>query len=178
VDPLTGELVRLRAWRAADVAVLDADLHDDVAAWSRATYARWRPTGPEHSVYRPVEPSDGVARFAVDTLAGAELAGIAVLGDIDAHRRGAALGLFPRPACRGRGLAVDVVRVLCRYGFAVLGLHRVHLDTLADNHPMRRTAERAGFRPEGRYREAVWAMGRFHDAVAYGLVAGERGRDG
>ena len=43
---------------------------------------------------------------------------------IDLHYRRAHLGLSPRPAFRGRGLGTDMVVALCRYGFAVRGLHR------------------------------------------------------
>lgn len=171
---LTGELVRLRARLDADVPILQAELYDDVAIWSRATFDRWLPISPNHSVYRPGEPSDTVARFSIETLVGGELAGIAVLSEIDPHNQRASIGLFLVPSCRGKGLAVDTVRVLCDYGFTVLGLRRMYLDTLADNHAMRRTAERAGFRPEGTFREAAWVMGRFHDVVAYSLLAGER----
>jgi RimJ/RimL family protein N-acetyltransferase len=172
MEALTGELVRLRARVDADVPILHAELYEDVATWSRSSFDRWRPTSPEHSKYRPEEPADDVARFSVETLAGAELAGIAVLAGIDAHGRTGFVGLSLRPGWRGRGLAVDVVRVLCHYGFTVLGLHRLQLDTLADNEAMRRAAERAGFREEGVYREATWVMGRFHDVVQYGLLAG------
>lgn len=171
---LTGELVRLRARLDSDVPVLQSDLYDDVAIWSRATFDRWLPISPDRSVYRPGEPSDRVARFSVVTLAGDELAGIAVLSEIDTHNRSASLGLFLRPSLRGRGLAVDIVRVLCDYGCTVLGLRRMFLDTLADNQAMQRTAERAGFRREGVFREAAWVMGRFHDVVAFSLLAGER----
>ncbi|HEY1571547.1 MAG TPA: GNAT family protein [Pseudonocardiaceae bacterium] len=171
---LTGELVRLRARLDADVPILHADLYDDVTVWSRATFDRWLPISPDLSVYRPGEPSDKVARFSVETLVGDELAGIAVLAEIDPHNRSASLGLFLRPSCRGKGLGVDIVRVLCDYGFTVLGLRRMYLDTLADNHAMQRAAERAGFRPEGTFREAARVMGRFHDVVAYSLLAGER----
>lgn len=171
MEPLTGDLVRLRARIDADVPVLDAELHADVAIWSRATYNPWRPTPADHSTFRLTEPTAGMARFSVEMLADSELAGIAVLAEIEAQQRSASLGLFLRPTCRGRGLAVDVVRVLCHYGFTVLGRHRLHLNTLADNHAMRRTAERAGFRQDGVLREAVWVLGRFHDVVTFSLLA-------
>jgi RimJ/RimL family protein N-acetyltransferase len=66
-----------------------------------------------------------------------------------------------------------VLRVLCRYAFAVLGLHSVSLGTVADNHAMVKSAERAGFRHAGVRRDAVWIMGRFVDAVAFDLLASE-----
>jgi hypothetical protein len=80
-------------------------------------------------------------------------------------------GHTSRRAFRGRGLGADVVVALCEYGFAVRGLHRLQVDTLAGNTAMIRAAERAGFVPEGRLRQAAWAGGDFADVVILGLLA-------
>ena len=89
-------------------------------------------------------------------------------GDRTAH-----LGLSLRPAFRGRGLGTDVVLALCEYGFAVRGLHRLQVDTLAGNTAMIRAASRAGFVQEGRLRRAAWVDGEFADEVILGLLASE-----
>ncbi len=89
------------------------------------------------------------AVFAVTELATGELAGEALLWGIDLHNRSAHVGLALRPASRGRGLGGDAVRVLCHYGFAIRGLHRLQLETLPDNHAMMAAAVRAGFTREG-----------------------------
>jgi RimJ/RimL family protein N-acetyltransferase len=83
------------------------------------------------------------------------------------------IGAALRPSFRGKGLGTDIVRVLCHYGFAVLGLHSVRLGTLADNHGMIKAAERAGFTREGVVREVAWIMGAWADGVTYGLLASE-----
>ena len=94
-------------------------------------------------------PADA-AVFAVTELATGELAGEALLWGIDLHNRSAHVGIALRPAFRGRGLGADAVRVLCRYGFAIRGLHRLQLETLADNHAMIAVAERSGSPARGR----------------------------
>jgi RimJ/RimL family protein N-acetyltransferase len=172
---LRGELVGLRARHDADVPILDTELHDDVVTTSRAGWRPWQPISPDTraSEYRIREPEADVARFSVVTLADGELAGIAVLGDIDPHNRSASLGLILRPAHRGKGLAVDVVRVLCHYGFVVLGLNRLQMDTLVDNDAMLRTAERAGFQREGVFRQAAWILGHHVDTVMFSMLAQE-----
>jgi hypothetical protein len=48
-----------------------------------------------------------------------------------------------------------------RYGFATLGLHRLQLETLADNEPMMRAAIRSGFLVEGTLRRSAWTTGVF-----------------
>ncbi len=170
---LTGELVRLRARHEADTAILDLELHDDVGTEARGSRRPWRPvlSGSEHSSYRIREPNAEQASFSVVELASDTLAGTAGLWGIDGHNRSAHLGLGLRPTFRGKGLGRDIVRVLCYYGFTVLGLHRLQIDTLADNHAMLTAAERAGFTRETRIRQCVWALGGFVDEITLGLLA-------
>ncbi len=165
----------LRARHEADVPILDEELNGDVLHTSRSDRSPWRPMvpGAQGSRYRIVEPNDSFAPFSVVELASGTLAGAAVLGDIDPHGRLASLGMALRPAFRGKGLATDIVRVLCHYGFTVLGLHRLQVETLVDNHPMLKAAERAGFRREGVLRDGGWVMGEFLDLVVLGLLTTE-----
>ena len=139
----------------------------------RADSRPWRPVpvGSAASPYALSEPRDDVAVFSVVELAGGELAGEALLRAIDLHNRTAHLGLSLRPAFRGRGRGADVVAALCEYGFAVRGLHRLQVATLAGNTAMIRAAERAGFVPEGRLRQAAWAGRDFAGVVILGLLA-------
>jgi RimJ/RimL family protein N-acetyltransferase len=60
--------------------------------------------------------------------------------------------------------------VLCHYGFAIRGLHRLRITTLADNHPMIAAAVRAGFVLEGTARETAWIDGAFADGVTLSLL--------
>jgi RimJ/RimL family protein N-acetyltransferase len=116
------------------------------------------------------DPDEDTARFSVVESISDELAGDALLWDIDTHNRFAHIGISLRPAFRGRGLALDTVRVLCRYGFAIRGLRRLQIETLADNAAMLRTAANAGFVREGVLRKAAWVNGGFIDDVILGLL--------
>jgi RimJ/RimL family protein N-acetyltransferase len=95
------------------------------------------------------------------------------LWGIDSHHRSAHIGLALRPAFRGKGLGTDVVRVLCHYGFVVLGLHRLQIDTLTDNHAMIHAAEKVGFQREVVHRQETWVLGEFADEVVFGLLERE-----
>ena len=168
--------VGLRARDQADIAVLHAELYEDIATHMRADSRPWRPipAGSSASPYAIGEPRDDVACFSAVELVSGELAGEALLWAIDLHNRTAHLGLSLRPAFRGRGLGTDVVLALCEYGFAVRGLHRLQVDTLASNTAMIRAASRAGFVREGMLRGAAWVDGEFADEVILGLLASDR----
>jgi RimJ/RimL family protein N-acetyltransferase len=166
---LRGEKVELRAREEADIAVLHAELYNDVATRSRADSRPWRPLAADssESPYRVREERDDAACFSLVERAGGELAGEALLWGIDLHNRNAHIGISLRPGFRGRGLATDALAVLCRYGFEIRGLHRLQLETLADNVPMIKAAERAGFALEGTLRRAAWIGGTFADEVIF-----------
>jgi RimJ/RimL family protein N-acetyltransferase len=176
---LHGKLTGLRARLPEDVDILHAELYNDVQTRVRADTRPWvpLPSGPASPYWVPAREGEAsganAAIFSVVELATDELAGDALLWAIDRHNRSAHVGISLRAAFRGRGLGVDVVRVLCRYGFAILGLHRLQIETLSDNHAMIAIAERVGFVREGVTRSSEWVNGSFADAVIFGLIADE-----
>jgi len=172
---LRGEVAGLRAREDSDVPILHAELYDDVATRVRADSRPWRPipAGAAGSPYRMEGRDEDTAAFSVVHLASGELAGEALLWGIDRHNRSAHLGISLRPGFRRRGLGTDTVRVLCGYGFAILGLQRLQAETLADNAAMIAAATRAGFVPEGTLRRAAWVNGRFADEVVLGMLAAD-----
>jgi RimJ/RimL family protein N-acetyltransferase len=135
---LRGELTGLRAPTDTDIEVFETELLTDVETRIRATGRLWLPVAPgaADSPYRQPQDRDTVVRCLVAELATGDLAGESVMSGIDLHNRRAEIGLVLRPAFRGRRLGTDVVRVLCHYGFAIRGLHRLQITTLADNHAM------------------------------------------
>jgi RimJ/RimL family protein N-acetyltransferase len=177
---LRGKLTGLRARLPQDVDILHRELYDDVKTRVRADSRPWvpLPAGPASPYWAEAQPGEAAraanaAIFSVVELATDELAGEALLWAIDRHNRSAHVGISLRPAFRGRGFGLDVVRVLCRYGFAILGLHRLQVETLSDNHAMIAIAERAGFVREGVTRGSEWVNGEFADVVIFGLLAEE-----
>jgi RimJ/RimL family protein N-acetyltransferase len=170
--------VGLRARDEADIAILHAELYEDIATYVIADSRPWRPipAGSSASPYAIGEPRDDVALFSVVELVSDELAGAALLWAIDSHNQSAHLGLSLRPSFRGRGLGTDVTLALCEYGFAVRGLHRLQVDTLASNAAMISAAVRAGFAQEGTLRGADWVNGEFADEVILGLLASDWAR--
>jgi len=171
---LRGERVGLRAREQADVGALHSELYEDVAGRSRADTRAWRPIPVGlGSPFAVGDPTDRTAAFSVVELGTGELAGEALLWNIDLHNRVGHLGMSLRPVFRGRGFGTDVVRVLTGYGFATRGLHRLQVETLADNQAMLAAATRVGYRQEGLLRKSAWVNGAFGDEVILGLLAEE-----
>ncbi|GGV31143.1 GNAT family N-acetyltransferase [Streptomyces spectabilis] len=170
---LRGDKVGLRARHEDDIPILQAELNDDVVNYSRSDTRPWRPVTPgsKDSQFVVDDKEQRHVSFSVVELGGGTLVGDAVLWNIDNHNRSAHIGLGLLPSARGKGYGTDVVAVLSHYGFVVRGLHRLQIETLADNPAMLRSAERNGFVREGVLRSSAWVMGEFVDEVLLGLLA-------
>jgi RimJ/RimL family protein N-acetyltransferase len=168
-------MIGLRAIQNSDIEVFEAELMNDVDTRMRSDNRPWRPLAPgsPHSPFRVPDDQPDTVPFAAVELTTGELVGEALLWGIDLHNRNAHIGLALRPAFRGKGLGTDIVRVLCRYGFAVRGLYRLQVETLTDNHAMIAAATRAGFVTEGTLRRCAWVDGDFADVVILGQLTSE-----
>ena len=96
------------------------------------------------------------------------------LGPIDWISREAALGLLiGEKSFWGQGYGTEAVRLILDYAFKRLNLHKVCLGVHA-NHPEAIGAyKRAGFREEGRLREAAFIWGEYVDGLRMGVLREE-----
>jgi RimJ/RimL family protein N-acetyltransferase len=73
----------------------------------------------------------------------------------------------------GRGLGTEATQLMLGHAFERLGLHRVGLSVFSYNLRAIRSYEKAGFRIEGRLREAILRDGRYWDEIQMGVLAEE-----
>jgi RimJ/RimL family protein N-acetyltransferase len=113
------------------------------------------------------------AHFAiVEGRTGELLGSISLMRFAWEHARGEVGYLLGREA-RGQGHATRALRVICAWGFAVLGLERIDLYAATGNAASQRVAQRAGFTREAILRSYHVQLGAPLDMVAYGLLPGE-----
>ncbi len=72
-----------------------------------------------------------------------------------------------------QGYGTDAMRVILRYGFTELNLHRVSLNVFEYNARALRVYEKLGFVEEGRLREFVQREGRRWDFIFMGILRDE-----
>jgi len=75
----------------------------------------------------------------------------------------------------GNGYATEAARVILRFGFEELGLHRVYATTLAVNKGSARVLEKLGMRLEARELEKEFIKGRWLDSLTYAILEREWG---
>jgi len=100
--------------------------------------------------------------------------GVARLHHLDRENARAryAIGIYD-PNARGHGYGTEATRLVLRYAFDTLSLHRVDLRVLAFNQQGIACYEKCGFRREGIEREGAYIAGRWESDVIMSILEDE-----
>jgi RimJ/RimL family protein N-acetyltransferase len=72
-----------------------------------------------------------------------------------------------------KGYGTEAARLIIKYGFEQLNLHRISSTAYAFNERSLRLHKKVGFKEEGWQREAVFKNGKYQDVVVFGLLREE-----
>jgi RimJ/RimL family protein N-acetyltransferase len=110
----------------------------------------------------------------VRTPEGWRLVGNCSFFDLDWRNRCCEIGIFiGDKEFWGRGYGTQVMRLMLNYGFNTLNLNRVYLRVYESNPRGIRCYEKAGFRHEGRLRQAIFQDGRYIDLLMMSVIRSE-----
>jgi ribosomal-protein-alanine N-acetyltransferase len=175
---LEGERVRLRLPASRDYREW-SQLRGESRAFLERWEPRWMPDELERSAWRlrlsrfreDYAQGTAIAFFLFERQSG-RLAGGITLGNI---RHGVSqsghIGYWIGERYGGRGLMTDAVKVLARFSFETLRLHRIEAACIPDNARSIRVLEKAGFRREGLLRSYLKINGLWQDHYLYARIA-------
>jgi RimJ/RimL family protein N-acetyltransferase len=170
-----GELVRLVAPEPdRDAPILSRWTHD--AEFMQLLGSEpVRPLAPSQ-VKKEHEPGNGEApfRFLIQTRATETMIGFIRLVSVGWSHGFSALEVgIGEPAERSRGYGSEALRLMLRFAFDELNVHRVGAVVPGYNDGALRFFQRAGFVVEARRRDAVHRFGRRWEALHLGMLRGE-----
>lgn len=165
----------LRPWELGDLPALTAACND-------SEIARWLPMIPS-----PYSEDDGTAYLEMSlenwergeaynfAILDAESGGLAGSITVRVLRFGIGhFGYWVAAQARGRGVATEALKALCRWGVDTLDLKRMELLTDPQNTASQRVAENAGFQREGILRSSLeYRDGTRRDSVIFSLLPDE-----
>ena len=112
-----------------------------------------------------------VVQFMICEVAGDKPVGSVYIRDIDYTHHKAEYGIFIGDAqARGRGYGTAAARLMIKYCFQELKLHRLFLRVYAKNQQAIRSYEKAGFTKEAHLREDVCIDGTYEDIILMGII--------
>lgn len=79
------------------------------------------------------------------------------------------IGIFD-PAYHGMGIGTAATKLLLKYGFETMHLHRIDLKVLEYNRRAIRCYEKCGFQQEGVLRESAYIDGKFYADILMGIL--------
>ena len=171
--------ITIRPYRAQDIerhhAAVCASV-DDVAPWldwchegyTRAESQMWIASRPEAWAQQTA-----YSFAVVDALDGAFLGGCG-LNQVNPAHGLANMGYWVRSDRTKQGIATRAARLIARFGFETLALHRIEILMQPNNRGSRRVAERLGAVYEGRCRHRIVSHGSPCDALLYSLLPSDR----
>jgi RimJ/RimL family protein N-acetyltransferase len=174
IQPLEGRLVRLRAREPEDEPSLYRWFNDPEV--TRHLTVRYPLSHAQEKSFLDSAGAPAYANvsLAVETIAEGQLIGGVGLHGASAENRAAELGIaIGEKSHWDGGYGTDTMRVICRFGFEMMNLHRIELLVYASNERAIHVYEKVGFVLEGRRRDAVFKYGRYDDVIVMGLLEGE-----
>jgi len=102
-----------------------------------------------------------------------DFVGVIRMDEIDRVNRSARIGADVVPAMRGQGYGTRIYKALLKYCFDYMGMHRAWLLVLDTNEVGKKLYFNAGFKLEGKHRDAIWRNGQFIDYLAMSILEDE-----
>jgi RimJ/RimL family protein N-acetyltransferase len=177
-DLFTGQLVRLGSENPQMLA-------ENFSRWNQdSEYSRLLDSEParlwsvrKNKEWFEEEPKAGTPDyflFTILTLAEDKLIGFIAFEGINWTNRDTyvAIGIGEREYW-GKGYGTEAMRLMLRYGFTELNLHRVALTVYEYNSRGIRSYEKCGFKHEGRIREFILRDGKRWDMLHMGILRQE-----
>ena len=168
---LEGKLVRLRPVEREDLPNYIQWVNDpDVLAY----FGTYLPYNMDREIawFEGMNQDASVINFAIE-YEGRHVGGCGLL-NINHRNQSAEAGLFIGDKDMwDKGLGRDALRILLDYGFDQLNFHRIYLRVFAENGRAMHVYEKVGFVHEGRFREAEWRHGRWHDMLFMSVLRHE-----
>lgn len=111
--------------------------------------------------------------WAMVSKADGHMIGTCGFSKIECPQNAAEIGYVLNPAYRGQGLVAEAAERVLRFGFDVLGLHRVEARYMVGNDASRRVMEKLGMQFEGVRRGSMLVKGAYRDIGICSVLVNE-----
>ena len=169
---ISGKYIGLRAIEKEDLPMM---LHWRNSPQFRRYFREYRELNimNQESWFENVVQKDrNTIMFSIVDLKKGSLIGACGLCYIDWINRNADFSLYigASEAYIDKKFAPDAGKILLKYGFNELNLHRVYAEVFDFDKPKHVLMKQLGFQLEGTHRETHWSDGTWNDSLIYGII--------
>ena len=171
----TGKLVNLREYRKEDVPMAQAYLNQPEIKRLLAPNIPFLYTlEDEYKWYEGRSAMKDLYNFAIETIDTKKYIGGCGINHLDWKNSTATIGIFIGDSeYWGKGYGTDAMRVLIRFIFEQMNIHKVKLNVYAFNERAIKSYQKIGFVHEGTLRQEIFKDGKYHDEWVMGMFASE-----
>ena len=175
---IEGERIKLRKLKLSDAGDIYNNLNDEeVVRWLLRIpfpYTLGDAVKFIRRTHYRIRKNSGYA-FGIEL--GGKIIGVVDLFNIDWENRNSELGYWLGRKYWNQGLMTEAVKLILKFAFEDLKLHRVSACLFEDNSASRRVLEKVGFKFEGKKREARLKRGKWYNELLYGILEAEHKSD-
>ena len=171
----SGTLVRLRAYRKDDIPLAQELFNDSEMKTNLAPGIPYPFTlEDEEKWFATNSASHDIYSFAVETLENGIFLGGCGVNAIDWKNSRVTIGIaIVNKEYLGKGYGTDALRVLIRFIFNEMNIHKINLYVYAFNERAIKSYKKCGFVVEGTKRQEIFKNGTYHDEIHMGLLREE-----
>lgn len=164
---------KIRSWRTEDeTAIVKYANNRNISINLRDSFPFPYTLQDARTWLRKVSKQEPETAFAIANAEEA-IGGIGLHMQRDVFRHSAEIGYWLGEPFWGKGIATLTLSAFTSYTFSVFDLHRIYAGVFDGNHSSVRVLEKAGYRFEGRMRDAVIKNGNILDQLIYAILRDE-----
>jgi UDP-4-amino-4,6-dideoxy-N-acetyl-beta-L-altrosamine N-acetyltransferase len=163
--------ITLRTIESRDLDSLRA-LRNNPTTWMNLTDPVLIDAKSQEKWFQSLQGRSDRQYFSV-ALAERDFIGLVRMDEMDRQNRSIRVGCDIVPELRGQGYGTKVFEAILCYCFDFLNFHRVWLCVLETNQNAAGLYKKSGFKEEGRYRDAIFREGKYHDYIVMSILEPE-----
>jgi len=171
----TGDLVRLREYRKDDLElakdyVNKAEIKQYIEPGVPFLYTLHN----EEQWYEQISPHNEAYNFAIEALDTHQYIGGCGVHNLDYKNGRVEIGVFiGDEAYLGKGYGTDAMKVLVKFIFEQMNIHKIKLEVYSFNQRAQKCYEKVGFKKEAVLKDEIFRNGQYHDIICMSMFKEE-----
>lgn len=165
----------IRPLRETDINQIYGGLsHPEVIRYYGVSFSTLEETKAQMEWYATIEKEKTGQWWAVCDPDDQHFYGAIGFNDIHHVHHRAEIGFWLLPEFWGKGYMPEAAQAILRYGFEVMGLHRIYAYVETENQNSKKILHKLGFASEGTMKECEMKNGKWIDLEIYALINKEK----